>query len=158
MAATDTPRGCHGRRRRAPLDRGRGPSLFRGGRITTGAADRALRAALRRAADAAGAALLLVLRAPSLLAVALALRVEGGGMVLARRRVVGCGGREFALPRFRADPAAPLGRLLLATGIAELPRLLNALRGEMGLVGPAPMTRAALPRLASTRRPRPDAA
>jgi lipopolysaccharide/colanic/teichoic acid biosynthesis glycosyltransferase len=106
------------------------------------------RARLRRAADAAGAALLLALLAPSLLVVALLLRAQAGGgggsTVLARRVAVGRGGGEFALLTFRAEPATLLGRLLDASGVAALPMLLNVLRGEMALVGPAPMTRAEL--------------
>jgi lipopolysaccharide/colanic/teichoic acid biosynthesis glycosyltransferase len=106
--------------------------------------DRSPGALLRRSIDAVGAALLLALLAPSLLAVALMLRAESGASVLARRRVVGRGGGEFTLLTFRLDRATLPGQWLGATGIADLPMLLNVLRGEMGLVGPAPTTRAEL--------------
>jgi lipopolysaccharide/colanic/teichoic acid biosynthesis glycosyltransferase len=129
------------------------------GRSTPGPDDRAPGGGtvVRRLFDVAGAALLLGLFAPALLLVAVGLRAEREGPVLARRRVVGGGGREFDLLRFRCFRATPFGRMLRATGIAEMPTLLNVLRGEMSLVGPDPVSREELMALPSnpTAMPRP---
>jgi lipopolysaccharide/colanic/teichoic acid biosynthesis glycosyltransferase len=103
--------------------------------------ERALGGRIRRVLDVAGAAVLLGLFAPALLLVVAALRAERDGPVLARRRVVGGGGREFDLLRFRCFRTTQLGRMLRATGLVDTPTLLNVLRGEMSFVGPIPMTR-----------------
>lgn len=104
-----------------------------------------------------GAALLVL--APMLLPIALALRVSGEGEVFFRQHRMGRGGREFGLYKFatmlknspnvgtgtltvKDDPRVlPLGRLLRKTKINELPQLLNILLGDMSLVGPRPQTR-----------------
>ncbi|MCU0887356.1 MAG: sugar transferase [Rubritepida sp.] len=94
--------------------------------------------------DRAGAALGLAVLAPLLALAALALRLEGPGPVLRRDERLGRFGRPFRLLRFRtaregagAAPS-PVGRVLRAAWIDELPQLVNVLRGEMSLVGPRP--------------------
>jgi exopolysaccharide biosynthesis polyprenyl glycosylphosphotransferase len=119
---------------------------------------------LKRAIDLAGAALLLLLLAPFLLAVAVAIRLDSPGPAIFRQRRVGRGGRQFTVYKFRTmthaqgeglvrfagadgrllhkvpdDPRiTDLGRVLRRTSIDELPQLINVLRGEMSLVGPRP--------------------
>ena len=116
----------------------------------------ALRPALKRAIDIAGAALLLLAVAPAFVLVLLLLRADGGPALVTRRRVVGRDGREFGLLAFNVPEAdagagdeehpARLGQALRRTALDELPRLLNVLRGDMSLVGPRPATREELDR------------
>ena len=113
----------------------------------------ALRPPLKRALDVAGAALLLLLVAPTFALVCLLVRADGGPAFVARPRV-GRGGREFGLLAFRAPVVADggerrltrLGRALRWTALDEVPQLLNVLRGDMGLVGPRPVPREELDR------------
>jgi undecaprenyl-phosphate galactose phosphotransferase len=110
---------------------------------------------LKRALDVAGAALLLLVVAPTFAAVCLLLFADGRPVFVAPPRV-GRGGREFGLLAFRVPELAAdgggerrptrLGRLLRWTAIEEVPRLLNVLRGDMALVGPRPVARAELER------------
>ena len=111
---------------------------------------------LKRAFDIAGAAVLLVLAAPVLLVLAIAVRLQLRRPALFRQiRVVGSGQlaeiiklRTFGGPDAMWDPdtcwAPPgqqctsLGRFLRSTHLDELPQLVNVLRGDMSLVGPRP--------------------
>ena len=102
----------------------------------------------KRAVDAAGAALMLVLLSPVLAVVALAVLLALGRPVLFRQVRAGRGGRPFVLLKFRSMAAGPgedaarlgrFGRALRASALDELPQLVNVLRGEMSLVGPRPL-------------------
>ena len=114
----------------------------------------ALRPPLKRAIDVAGAAALLFSLAPALVLVSLLLWAGGGPVLVARRRVVGRGGREFGQLAFRVPAEETngrlrptgLGRVLRRTGLDEVPLLLNVLRGDMSLVGPRPVARDELDR------------
>ena len=109
----------------------------------------------------------LLLAAPLMALVALAVRLDSRGTVLFRQVRVGQGGEHFVIFKFRSmvtdaeshraglqayneagtglfkiadDPRVTrLGRVLRRTSLDELPQLINVLRGEMSLVGPRPL-------------------
>ncbi len=110
---------------------------------------------VKRAIDVLVAGVALVVLAPLLFVVALAVRLEVGPPVLFRQVRVGLDGHPFTLLKFRSlrseGPDAPVvwsingdarlgpvGRLIRKTSLDELPQLVNILRGDMSLVGPRP--------------------
>ena len=128
--------------------------------------DRAVSLLVKRLVDLAGAAVLLVLASPLLLAIAAVVRISDGAPVLFRQTRVGLHGRIFAMVKYRTmvpgaelqletllrrneiegpafklthDPrVSRVGRFLRRTSLDELPQLWNVIRGEMSLVGPRP--------------------
>ena len=110
-------------------------------------------AKLKRLVDIVCALGGLLLLAPLLAAVALAVLLDDGRPVLFRQERVGRNGKRFDILKFRSMRVQPhgAGPLLTAAGdsrltrvgrvirpwkLDELPQLLNVLRGEMTLVGP----------------------
>jgi exopolysaccharide biosynthesis polyprenyl glycosylphosphotransferase len=112
--------------------------------------------ALKRLFDVLVSALALVVLAPLMALVAVAVRLESGPGVLFRQERVGRGGALFTCLKFRSmRPATsaeaarrwsiaddhrvgPVGRVLRRFSLDELPQLWNILRGDMTLVGPRP--------------------
>jgi len=121
---------------------------------------------LKRSVDFIGSLALLIVLAPVMAAVALAIKFEDGGPVIFRQVRVGRGGEVFNCLKFRSmvtdaearlaalaasnEGAGPLfkmvndpritkiGRVIRRYSLDELPQLWNVLRGDMSLVGPRP--------------------
>jgi putative colanic acid biosynthesis UDP-glucose lipid carrier transferase len=115
--------------------------------------------AAKRRLDIAIAALALLLLAPLLALVALAVKLDSAGPVIFAQRRSGLGGRTFAILKFRSmrvteDGAevkqavsgdariTAVGRIIRKLSIDELPQLFNVLAGDMSLVGPRPHAKA----------------
>jgi lipopolysaccharide/colanic/teichoic acid biosynthesis glycosyltransferase len=121
---------------------------------------------VKRAFDVLVSTLALVVCAPLMLLIALAIRIDSPGPALFQQSRVGRRGRQFEILKFRtmtrdaerrkeelrahaaaddlfkipADPRVTrIGRILRRTSLDELPQLVNVLRGEMSLVGPRPL-------------------
>jgi len=121
---------------------------------------------LKRTLDLVVASVCLVLFAPLMCLIALAIKLDSPGPVLFKQVRVGKDGKEFVMYKFRSmkegaeeeleelrkfneadgpifkikdDPRCTrVGRFLRRTSLDELPQLYNVLRGEMSIVGPRP--------------------
>ncbi|WP_133829325.1 sugar transferase [Actinomycetospora succinea] len=84
----------------------------------------------------------LVFLLPLIAIVALAVRLECGSPVIARRWRVGRAGEPFRLLTFTSTvddgTIGPVGRVIRGTWLDELPQLWNVLCGDMSLLGPRP--------------------
>lgn len=109
----------------------------------------------KRAFDILAALAGLIVLAPLMAAIALAVRLDSPGPALHWSSRVGRHNALFKMPKFRTmktgapnvathllgDPDAwvtPLGRFLRRTSLDELPQLWSVLLGDMSLVGPRP--------------------
>lgn len=109
----------------------------------------------KRAFDLFGATMGLVLLAPLLVLVALAIKLDSPGPIFFRQERRGFNGESFHIWKFRSmrvtesgremrqaekadDRVTFVGRIIRRLSLDELPQLLNVLGGEMSLVGPRP--------------------
>lgn len=116
--------------------------------------------------DRAIAAVLLLIFAPIILVLTVAVRSTTKGPAFYIQTRVGRGGRPFRIFKLRTmthqcelrsgvqwsipgdSRITGIGRILRATHLDELPQLLNVLRGEMSMVGPRPERPELTPQLA----------
>jgi sugar O-acyltransferase (sialic acid O-acetyltransferase NeuD family) len=109
--------------------------------------------------DQVFAVVLLLLTSPVLAGIAAAIRLDSPGHPLFFQERIGKNGRPFTIIKFRTmrvgseneglgvttasddERITGLGRVLRATGLDELPQLLNIARGEMSFIGPRPTLR-----------------
>jgi exopolysaccharide biosynthesis polyprenyl glycosylphosphotransferase len=122
---------------------------------------------LKRSFDLIAISLGMIVVAPLIGLIAVAVRLDSNGPIFFRQTRVGRDGRHFSMLKFRsmvanaealkhqlrelneagdglfkiaADPRVTrVGRLLRASSLDELPQLFNVMRGEMSLVGPRPL-------------------
>lgn len=119
-----------------------------------------LAGAAKRGADLVGSVVALVVLAPLLAAVALAVKMDGEGPVFYRQVRVRADGSTFTMLKFRSmrvdndgpyegasrrdldlDPRVThVGQFLRKVSLDELPQLFNVLAGDMSLVGPRALT------------------
>lgn len=128
------------------LEEGRSPALPR---------CRSTRSTRKAATDFVLAVIALIVFAPLLLVVALAIMLDSRGPVLFRQRRTGLDGKMFHIYKFRSmhvledggeirhasrgdHRVTRVGAVLRRTSIDELPQLLNVVKGDMSLVGPRP--------------------
>jgi len=120
---------------------------------------------IKRMLDLALSTVGIVLAAPVMLVLAIAIRLDSPGPALFRQQRVGENGKLFTIYKFRSmtvdaearqqevlqtdgeqvlhkrpdDPRVTrVGRFIRRTSLDELPQLFNVLKGEMSLVGPRP--------------------
>ncbi len=120
---------------------------------------------LKRICDVVISLLLLLILAPAMGLIALAIVIDSPGPVLFKQKRVGRAGEEFVIYKFRTmcvgaegmqqtlasqnEASGPLFKMrddprrtrvgkVLRHGLDELPQFLNVLKGEMSLVGPRP--------------------
>jgi putative colanic acid biosynthesis UDP-glucose lipid carrier transferase len=114
-----------------------------------------LNSTIKRASDIVLASLILLLLAPLMLAVAIAVKLSSPGPIIFRQRRYGLYGDEIMVYKFRSmtvmenggavtqaqrndSRVTKVGGFLRRTSLDELPQFVNVLQGRMSIVGPRP--------------------
>jgi len=109
----------------------------------------------KRLSDFVLATVILLLIAPLLLVVAIAVKLTSPGPIIFKQRRYGLDGEEILVYKFRSMTVTedgptikqaekgdarvtPLGAFMRRTSIDELPQFINVLQGRMSIVGPRP--------------------
>jgi len=119
----------------------------------------------KRTMDIVGAIVAILLHAPIMIVVALAIKLESKGPVLFKQKRAGLGGKPFSCYKFRSmhvgadklreelriynertgpvfkmtfDPRITVGKFIRKWSLDETPQFFNVLKGDMSLVGPRP--------------------
>lgn len=111
---------------------------------------------LKRSMDILLCSIAMIVAAPVMAVVAIAIKLEDGGPVFYKQKRMTRNGREFEILKFRSmivdaekyagavlatdnDPRiTKVGRFIRATRLDEIPQILNILKGDMSIVGPRP--------------------
>ncbi len=111
---------------------------------------------LKRTMDVIVSLIMLIITSPFMLISAIAIKLYDGGPVFFRQERSTINNRTFKIHKFRSmivdaekdgvsrpatdgDPRiTPVGKVLRATRLDELPQLIDILKGDMSLVGPRP--------------------
>lgn len=111
---------------------------------------------IKRAIDIICSLIGIIVLSPVMLITAIAIRIYDGGPALYKQVRLTRGGKEFKILKFRSmrvnaesdgvarlagendDRITPIGKIIRACRLDELPQLFNILKGDMTIVGPRP--------------------
>ena len=118
---------------------------------------RGVQGSVKRVFDIVVSLTAIILTAPVMLAIALAIRMTSPGPVIFKQRRYGLDGREIRVYKFRSmtttedgvttfkaaergdSRITPVGAFIRRTSLDELPQFFNVLQGRMSVVGPRPL-------------------
>ena len=110
---------------------------------------------MKRIMDIVVSGIMLIVASPIMLVTAIAIKLGDGGHVFFKQNRVTRDGKIFNVLKFRSmyesdntkdlrfarkndDRITPVGKVIRACRVDELPQLINVLKGDMSLVGPRP--------------------